>query len=517
MVLDIGAVIDAHGAVESADALRGDVWAVALRLLDATGTRVVFDGGRFDLASLAHSRGEGYSASAAPSGPEACLWFDPRAFAALSAPLRAALADPPACGEALAATELGWRLWLSGGRIERASGEAIVDERIAPPWRLVPAMERSLAVELDALRLLATVLEPETLARALALRPLGRLAVDPDERGPDGPVPALLDLPPEIRDRVQSDRVLSDGDLFTEVGDLFGSERTRPSLPDLLRPVRGPVRAGARTRVTILCSDVLGRSLAGPAIRALETARVLSKSYEVEVAFREIADDMSAPCPAFTATGGTIRRAIDRSDALVLQGPVTDWFPEILASRVPIAVDLYDPMNLEALESPAADVLVPYTVAVLSQQIRRGDFFLCASERQRDYWLGMLAALGRITPAAYRDDADVRSLIDVVPSVFLLARRYGQAQARSARYLGSRRPTPSSCGTAGSGTGSIPSCSCARSPEPAMKSPTLRVFFMGTRRPDATAPDDGRASRIEALAAAEGLLGTHVMLRDWTP
>ena len=28
----------------------------------------------------------------------------------------------------------------------------------------------------------------------------------------------------------------------------------------------------------------------------------------------------------------------------------------------------------------------------------RGDFFVCASERQRDYWLGMLAAEGRITP-----------------------------------------------------------------------------------------------------------------------
>lgn len=44
-----------------------------------------------------------------------------------------------------------------------------------------------------------------------------------------------------------------------------------------------------------------------------------------------------------------------------------------------------------------------------------GDAFVCASERQRDHWLGALAALGRVSPERYADDPTLRSLIAVVP------------------------------------------------------------------------------------------------------
>src|SRR5204863_1726396 len=50
-----------------------------------------------------------------------------------------------------------------------------------------------------------------------------------------------------------------------------------------------------------------------------------------------------------------------------------------------------------------------------NEQVRRADWFLCASERQRDFWLGALAALGRVNPATYGVDPTLRSLIDVVP------------------------------------------------------------------------------------------------------
>jgi glycosyltransferase involved in cell wall biosynthesis len=48
-------------------------------------------------------------------------------------------------------------------------------------------------------------------------------------------------------------------------------------------------------------------------------------------------------------------------------------------------------------------------------QLSRGDFFLCASEEQRDFYLGFLTALGRVNPERLRLDADLRGLIDVVP------------------------------------------------------------------------------------------------------
>ena len=51
----------------------------------------------------------------------------------------------------------------------------------------------------------------------------------------------------------------------------------------------------------------------------------------------------------------------------------------------------------------------------LKIQLRAGDFFMCADERQRDYLLGLLSGLGRINPYTYQDDHSLRRLIDVVP------------------------------------------------------------------------------------------------------
>src|SRR5581483_9867505 len=43
------------------------------------------------------------------------------------------------------------------------------------------------------------------------------------------------------------------------------------------------------------------------------------------------------------------------------------------------------------------------------------DAFVCASERQRDLWLGALLAVGRIEPDAYRRDPSFHALVSIVP------------------------------------------------------------------------------------------------------
>src|SRR5262249_39348870 len=53
-------------------------------------------------------------------------------------------------------------------------------------------------------------------------------------------------------------------------------------------------------------------------------------------------------------------------------------------------------------------------LASLDEQLRMGDFFLAASERQRDHWIGALCALNRVNPDTFRQDPSLRSIIDVV-------------------------------------------------------------------------------------------------------
>ncbi|MCB1037116.1 MAG: glycosyltransferase family 4 protein, partial [Acidobacteria bacterium] len=48
-------------------------------------------------------------------------------------------------------------------------------------------------------------------------------------------------------------------------------------------------------------------------------------------------------------------------------------------------------------------------------QLSRGDFFLCSSEEQRTFYLGFLAALGRLNPDRVAEDPDLAGLIAPVP------------------------------------------------------------------------------------------------------
>lgn len=82
---------------------------------------------------------------------------------------------------------------------------------------------------------------------------------------------------------------------------------------------------------------------------------------------------------------------------------------------------MYDPTHLENLEpighagGPEHVAAVAHQVSVIEDDLRHGDFFLCASERQRDFWMGSLAALGRVNPDTYDSDPTLRNLMTIVP------------------------------------------------------------------------------------------------------
>ena len=79
----------------------------------------------------------------------------------------------------------------------------------------------------------------------------------------------------------------------------------------------------------------------------------------------------------------------------------------VLPEDVPLVIDMYIPTHLENLErggrsDDAYRHDVAHQVPVINDDLARGDFFLCASERQRDFWLGALSHAGRVNPAHLR-------------------------------------------------------------------------------------------------------------------
>jgi glycosyltransferase involved in cell wall biosynthesis len=121
-------------------------------------------------------------------------------------------------------------------------------------------------------------------------------------------------------------------------------------------------------------------------------------------------------CVAAPILPQAIREASMGSDVTVLQGHVVNDFVAH-AAPIPLVVDLYDPWiveNLHYFEERGRQVFL-HDHATLLRSLRHGDFFLCASEAQRFFYLGMLAAVGRLNPLAWDEDASAAGLLAIAP------------------------------------------------------------------------------------------------------
>lgn len=164
--------------------------------------------------------------------------------------------------------------------------------------------------------------------------------------------------------------------------------------------------------------------MAGPGIRYWEMAKALARhGFDVDLAIPN-RTGLSAPGITVHTHGFDQKRTqgiVERCDVFCLQGYVLFYLPFLSQADKPMVVDIYSPIVFENLENHAQlDMAERHRVnrrdlLVLADQIRQGDFFVCASQRQRDFWLGMLTALGRVNPTFYRQDRSLHQLIDVVP------------------------------------------------------------------------------------------------------
>lgn len=181
------------------------------------------------------------------------------------------------------------------------------------------------------------------------------------------------------------------------------------------------------SRVLMVSTDVVGSAMAGPGIRALELARALATEHLVTLAVPRATDlkpeGFELAVYPTDRQDPLIARLLSETDVAIVQGSMVEGYPILLETLVPLAIDLYDPMLLEGLDLVSGDdratvdaQFVRYQ-RLTEAQLRRGDFFFCATDRQRDYWLGALTAMGRITPdLVSRSDRELHDLIDLVPS-----------------------------------------------------------------------------------------------------
>lgn len=189
-----------------------------------------------------------------------------------------------------------------------------------------------------------------------------------------------------------------------------------------------------RPRILIISNAIIGQQMSGPAIRCFEFAKVLSKSLKVSLISPSPGNLSSERFQILTCERheeDKMEKIVESHDVILIQGQVLEFFPFLKETEKVLVVDLYCPFILEELEKQRklwSDSATGFTQALEEQQriyetlsrivrdqLLAGDYFLCANERQWDFWLGMLCALNRVNPYTYHQDPSVRRLLNLVP------------------------------------------------------------------------------------------------------
>ena len=278
-------------------------------------------------------------------------------------------------------------------------------------------------------------------------------------------------------------------------------------------------------RVLIVANDVVAKRMAGPGIRCFELGRVLAQAGHlvtlVGVGATDLAQESLRIVPQLSHP--ELDQLARQQDAILLEGIALVRYPSLRRVPVPLVVDLYDPFPLALLEQeahrPAAVQEHESTEIrkVLRELLTGGDFFICASEVQRDLWTGALLEAGRVTPRIWAQDNSLRQLIDVVP--FGLPPEPPQG-ARSERRLpvGNLRPDDVVLLWGGGIYNWFDPLTLIRAVGRVVETvPALKLIFMSTDHPNASVPERmWMPARARQLADQLGLTDAHVFFNhEW--
>ncbi len=330
------------------------------------------------------------------------------------------------------------------------------------------------------------------------------------------------------RRRIQSSRRRTDAELLPLFRDplepLFADGGFLSAYRSVIEAFQIGEAVGRRRRIVVATEEPLTPEMAGPAIRAWAIAVALSAEHEVELVTTRECTVSHARFRCRSVTEEELRGLDAWCDVWLVGGLLLWMCPWLESSEKVLVVDVYDPFHLEQLEQAkdAGDArrvaAVDECTSALNAELARGDLFLCASARQRDFWLGQMAAVGRINPQTYDDDPTLSSLIAVVP--------FGLPEDPPVHERAAMRGVLPAIGPddevilwGGGIYNWLDPLTVLRAVDRLRhRRPRVRLVFLGLRHPNPAVPRMRMATEAEELSAALGLTGTHVVFNHgWVP
>lgn len=168
------------------------------------------------------------------------------------------------------------------------------------------------------------------------------------------------------------------------------------------------------SKLLVISVDAIpgGKHLAaGPGIRYLQIARSLSVDYGFNVSLavpEDCFEALNLPFNLVSWSLDNLAELVNQFSVVILphvHSGLATAYSQVARANLPTIVDLYDPVLIENLAFQPANQdgvgsFAHFLTGVLPL-LKRGDFFVCANERQYYYYLGLLNALGRINPLTF--------------------------------------------------------------------------------------------------------------------
>jgi glycosyltransferase involved in cell wall biosynthesis len=265
--------------------------------------------------------------------------------------------------------------------------------------------------------------------------------------------------------------------------------------------------------------------MAAPSIRCVEMARGLAaRGHAVTLAIPNQPEIDLNPVRQIRDDGHDLALAIGKSDVVITGGGPYSGTTASVPPHIPHVVDMSFPLLLEGLAMHG-----PYPTAWpetalrgfarrMSDRLLRADVLLCASQEQRHFYLGCLAALGRLTGQLIESDPAADRLLRLVP--------FGCSSTPAVNAGGG--PRQSIAGIGEKDYVLIWSGNVADWYDPEMvihavnsasaMVPNLRLVFIGANAQGERLGRTPTGARARALAEELGLADRHVFFWDeWVP
>jgi glycosyltransferase involved in cell wall biosynthesis len=282
-----------------------------------------------------------------------------------------------------------------------------------------------------------------------------------------------------------------------------------------------------RGRVLLVANDLVGTSMGGPGIRYWRFAEELSEHFDVTLAVpfeTDLASDRFRVVVANPWNAREMTTLARRFDGVVAQRLPVPTMLALAASPTRTIYDLYAPLAIENLafdalepEKPAKEAYHRLNTLTQATALRSGDAFVCASEKQRDLWLGALLTEGRIDHRSYTQDRSLRNLLDVVPfGIDPEPPRRGRGLRGVVPGIGERDEVVLWGG--GIWNWFDPQTVIRAVGELSKRRADIRLVFLGTAHPNPAVPAMRRTTDAMTLAHELELTGRHVFFNDgWVP